>query len=195
MRANGHGSIWLSCAACSRKCHRAAYSTGGPPSAHLTGRLRPLGKAAVDRGASGPTRVQGLERSETALKINLRLERFILEEASAVVFLTEGAERRPPGKPMAMPLKPTCIPGACPPHMPQTAYSKEGDLAVLPILGPLEAAEHPGEISPGATYWIKTPIKKCKFDLYGTLDSFSGKLIAGFKHRDVVTYFGKVAQS
>jgi len=35
-------------------------------------------------------------------------------------------------------------------------------------------------------------IEKVRFDLYGTTDSFSEKLIARFKYRKVVTDFGKV---
>ncbi len=35
-------------------------------------------------------------------------------------------------------------------------------------------------------------IEKVRFDLYGAMDSFSGKLIDRFKYREVVTDFGKV---
>ncbi len=37
-------------------------------------------------------------------------------------------------------------------------------------------------------------IEKVRFDLYGTMDSLSGKLIAMFKYREVVTDFGKVSR-
>ena len=135
------------------------------------------------------------KRSKTALKINLRLERFILEEASAVVFLTEGARESTLRRTNGDASKTHVIyPGACPPHMPQTAYSK-GDLCRFAHFGSFGGRRTPEKFLQGLQVVLdQNPdlIEKVRFDLYGTLDSFSGKLIAGFKHRDVVTYFGKV---
>ena len=99
-------------------------------------------------------------RSKTALKINSRLERFILENASAVVFLTEGARERAVRRTAADAAKIHVIyPGASPAGRPQEAYYRKEIFAVLPTSGPSEARATLGTFSKGfKSCSIKTPI-------------------------------------
>ena len=180
-----------------RKCHpEMIYSTGGPPSAHLAaGLLARWVKMPWIAELQDPIVFKDWKRSNTALKINSRLERFILRNASAVVFLTEGARERAVRRTTADAAKTHVIyPGACPADEPQTIYRK-ADFCRFAHFGSLGGSRNPGTFLEGLQIVLdQNPqlIEKVRFDLYGTTDSFSEKLIARFKYREVVTDFGKV---
>jgi hypothetical protein len=180
-----------------RECHpELIYSTGGPPSAHLAaGLLARWVKMPWIAELQDPIVFKDWKRSTTALKINSRLERFILRNASAVVFLTEGARERAVRRTAADAAKTHVIyPGACAADEPQAIYSKT-DLCRFAHFGSLGGSRNPGTFLEGLKIVLdQNPqlIEKVRFDLYGTTDSFSEKLIARFKYRKVVTDFGKV---
>jgi hypothetical protein len=172
------------------------YSTGGPPSAHLAaGLLARWVKMPWIAELQDPIVFKDWKRSKAALKINSRLERFILQNASAVVFLTEGARERAVQRTNVDASKTHVIyPGACPADGPQT-ISQKGDLCHFAHFGSLGGSRNPGTFLEGIQILLdQNPdlIEKVRLDFYGAMDSFSGKLIDRFKYREVVTYFGKV---
>jgi len=181
---------------CRNYRHDLIYSTGGPASAHLAaGLLARLVKAPWIAELQDPIVFKDWKRSKTALKINSRLERFILRKASAVVFLTEGAREAAIHRTAADAAKTHVIyPGACPADEPQTVYSK-ADCCRFAHFGSLGGSRNPGAFLEGLQIVLdQNPqlIEKVRFDLYGTADRFSQKLIARFKYREVVTDFGKI---
>jgi hypothetical protein len=174
------------------------YSTGGPPSAHLAaGLLARWVKMPWVAELQDPIVFKDWKRSKTALKINSRLERFILQNASAVVFLTEGARERAVQRTHVDASKTHVIyPGACPTDGPQTV-SQHGDLCRFAHFGSLGGSRNPGTFLEGIQILLdQNPdlIEKVRLDFYGAMDSFSGKLIGRFKYREVVTCFGKVSR-
>ncbi|MGO9020925.1 MAG: glycosyltransferase [Syntrophobacteraceae bacterium] len=180
-----------------RKCHpELLYSTGGPPSAHLAaGLVARWVKMPWIAELQDPIVFKDWKRSTAALKINSRLERFILQNASAIVFLTEGARERAVQRTAADAAKTHVIyPGACAADEPQAIHSK-ADLCRFAHFGSFGGSRNPGTFLEGLQIVLdQNPqlIEKVRFDLYGTTDSFSEKLIARFKYRKVVTDFGKV---
>lgn len=172
------------------------YSTGGPASAHLAaGLLARCKKTPWIAEFQDPIIFKDWKRSKTALRINSRLERFIVEKASAVVFLTEGARERAVQRTKADASKTHVIyPGACPAHMPETIYSK-GDFCCLAHFGSFGGSRNLDKFLQGLQIVLDQNgqlLEKVRFSLYGTLDAFSAKLIDRFKYRRVVTFFGKV---
>jgi hypothetical protein len=174
------------------------YSTGGPASAHVA--------AGLLAGCSGIPWIAELQdpivfkdwtRSKTALRINSWLERFIFERASSVVFLTEGARAMAVRRTATDASKTHVIyPGACAAGEPQTIYRK-GNFCRFAHFGSFGGSRNPQTFMEGLqTLLDQEPdlIEKVRFDLYGTMDSLSSKLIASFKYREVVTDFGKVSR-
>jgi hypothetical protein len=174
------------------------YSTGGPASAHLA-----AGLAAKSLNVpwiaelQDPIVFKDWARSKTALKINSKLERFILGNASAVIFLTEGAKQRAVQRTGADPSKAHVIyPGASIDDRTQMAGIK-GDFCRFAHFGSLGGTRNPGVFLDALEIvFDQDPelIGTVRFDLYGTMDSISDKLIAGFKYREVITDFGKVSR-
>jgi glycosyltransferase involved in cell wall biosynthesis len=174
------------------------YSTGGPPSAHLAaGLLARWTKMPWIAELQDPIVFEVWKRSKTALKINSKLERFIVEKASAVVFLTEGSRERTVRRTGANASKTHVIyPGACPAHMPRAIYSK-GDFCRLAHFGSFGGSRNPDKFLQGLQIVLdQNPnlIEKVRFGLYGTLDRFSVSLVDKFKYRRIVTCFGKVSR-
>ncbi len=172
------------------------YSTGGPASAHIAAGLAArCMKAPWIAELQDPIVFKDWARSKAALRIYTRLERFILENASAVVFLTEGAKQRAITRTGADAAKAHVIyPGALPGGRAQGAYC-EGDVCRFAHFGSLGGTRNPASFLQGLEIVLdQNPdlIGKVRFDLYGTMDNLSAKLIAGFKYREVVTDFGKV---
>ncbi len=182
-----------------RKVHpELIYSTGGPASAHLAaGLLARCAKIPWIAELQDPIVFKDWTRSKTALKINSRLERFILENASSVVFLAEGAKEMAVRRTAVDAAKTHVIyPGASPDFDFQTIYRK-GNLCRFAHFGSLGGSRNPGTFLQGLQIVLDQKpdlIAKVRFDLYGTMDSFSSKLIARFKYREVVTDFGKISR-
>ena len=183
---------------CRRFQAELIYSTGGPASAHIAaGLAAKCMKAPRIAELQDPIVFKDWTRSKTALKINSKLERFILENASAVVFLTEGAKKRAIGRTGADATKVHVIyPGAATAGPHQEAWSK-GDLCRFAHFGSLGGSRNPAVFLEGLETVIdQNPdlIGKVRFDLYGTMDNRSAKLIAGFKYREIISDFGKVSR-
>lgn len=182
-----------------RKFHfELIYSTGGPASAHLAaGLLARCIKIPWIAELQDPIVFKDWTRSKTALRINSRLERFILEKASSVVFLTEGAREMAVRRTAADAAKTHVIyPGACAAGEPQTIYRK-GNFCRFAHFGSFGGSRNPRTFMEGLqTVLDQKPdlIEKVRFDLYGTMDSLSGKLLTTFKYREVITDFGKVSR-
>jgi hypothetical protein len=174
------------------------YSTGGPASAHLAaGLLARCAKIPWIAELQDPIVFKDWTRSKTALRISSWLERFILGRASSVVFLTEGARETSIRRTGADVAKTYVIyPGACAPDEPQTIYRK-GNLCRFAHFGSFGGSRNPQTFMEGLqTVLDQKPdlIEKVRFDLYGTMDGLSGKFVASFKYREVVTDFGKVSR-
>ncbi len=184
---------------CRKYRHDLIYSTGGPPGrlTSAAGLLARWTKMPWIAELQDPIVFQFKKRNKTALKVNSMLERYILRKASAVVFLTEGARQRAVQRTNADVSKTHVIyPGACPPHIPCVTYSK-GNSCRFAHFGSFGGARNPGKFLEGLQIVIdQNPslADEVRFDLYGTLDSFSEKLIAGFKYPEIVTFFGKVSR-
>jgi hypothetical protein len=181
---------------CRRFRPRIVYSTGGPASAHLAaGLVARCVKAPWIAELQDPIVFKDWARSKTALKINARLEQFIFDNASAVVFLTEGARERAVGRTSADPAKTHVIyPGASLPDESQAIYSK-GDLCRFAHFGSMGGSRNPAAFLEGLRIVLdQNPelAAKVRLDAYGTTDSASGRLMAGFKYPGVVTDFGKI---
>jgi glycosyltransferase involved in cell wall biosynthesis len=174
------------------------YSTGGPPTAHLAaGLLAWWVKAPWIAELQDPILFEVSKRSKTVLKIDSKLERFIMENASAVVFLTEGAKEKTLGRTRTDASKAYLIhPGACPPQMPKSVCSR-GELCRLAHFGSFGGSRNPGKFLQGLQILLDEDpglAEQIRFDLYGTVDSFSKKLIDSFRFRGIVTCFGKVSR-
>ncbi len=172
------------------------YSTGGPASAHIAaGLLARWTKTPWIAELQDPIVFKDWKRSKTALKINSRLERFILQKASAVIFLTEAARERAVQRTNVDASKVHVIyPGARAAEGPQTIYRK-GDSCRFAHFGSFGGSRNPGNFLEGVQILLdQNPdlIEKVRLDFFGAMDRFSAKLVARFKHRQVVTYFGKV---
>jgi len=181
---------------CRRFRAELVYSTGGPASAHLAaGLAAKCMKVPWIAELQDPIVFKDWVRSKTALKINSKLERFILDNASAVVFLTEGAKQRAIRRTAADAAKTHVIyPGASTADRPPAACPK-GDLCRFAHFGSLGGSRNPASFLESLQIVLdQNPdlTGKVRFELYGTMDNLSAKLIAGFKYREVVTDFGKV---
>ncbi len=131
-----------------RKFHsELIYSTGGPASAHLAaGLLARCVKVPWIAELQDPIVFKDWTRSKTALRINSRLERFILENASSVVFLTEGARETAVRRTAADAAKTHVIyPGACAADEPQTIYRK-GNFCRFAHFGSFGGSRNPADI-------------------------------------------------
>jgi glycosyltransferase involved in cell wall biosynthesis len=181
---------------CRRLRPEVVYSTGGPASAHLAaGLVANFMKVPWIAELQDPIVFKDWVRSKTALKINSWLERFILDNASAVVFLTEGAKEAAVHRSAADVAKAHVIyPGASPADDPEEVYSK-GDLCRFAHFGSLGGSRNPAAFLEGLQIVLdRDPglIAQVRLDLYGTMDRLSAKQITGFKHPGIVTDFGKV---
>jgi glycosyltransferase involved in cell wall biosynthesis len=180
-----------------RKRHpELIYSTGGPPSAHLAaGLLARRAKIPWIAELQDPIVFEKWKRSKTALKISSRLERFIMENASAVVFLTEGARERTVRRHNSDASKTHVIyPGGRAADEPGAIYRK-GDFCHFAHFGSLAGPRNPGKFLEGVEALLDQDpdwIGKVRLDFYGAMDSFSGKLVAQFKYRVIIADFGKV---
>ncbi len=126
------------------------YSTGGPASAHLAaGLLARCAKIPWIAEFQDPIVFKDWNRSKTALRINSRLERFILDNASLVVFLTEGAKEMALSRTAADAAKTHVIyPGASPAGEPQTIYRK-GNFCRFAHFGSFGGSRNPGTFMEG----------------------------------------------
>jgi hypothetical protein len=183
---------------CRRFRPAIVYSTGGPASAHLAaGLVANCMKVPWIAELQDPIVFKDWARSKTALKINSRLERFIFDKASAVVFLTEGARERAVRRNGADAAKTHVIyPGASQPDELQPIDSK-GEVCRFAHFGSMGGSRNPAAFLEGLQIVLdQNPdlAAKVRFDVYGTTDSASGRLIAGFKYPGVVTDFGKMSR-
>lgn len=180
-----------------RKFHpEIIYSTGGPASAHVA-----AGLAAHFRGIpwiaelQDPLVFRDWSRGRAALRINSALERFIMRQASAVVFLCEGAKERAVLRTGTDPAKVHVIhPGAEPAHDNRIAYGK-GDFCRFAHFGSLGGSRNVETFLDALDIvFSKNPgyAKIVRFDLYGAMDRFSRNLVANFKYPGVVTEHGKI---
>ncbi|MFZ2448665.1 MAG: glycosyltransferase [Syntrophobacteraceae bacterium] len=172
------------------------YSTGGPVSAHVgAALLSRFAKIPWIAELQDPLVYDSFPRSGTALKINARIERLILAKASAVVFLTEGAMGKALSGSGISPSRVRIIrPGAAPPDLPPVSWTK-GDFCRFAHFGSLGGSRNLRVFLEALdTIFTADPdlAKIVRFDLYGTMDKLSQKLISDFKYPGVVTDFGKV---
>ncbi len=172
------------------------YSTGGPVSAHIAaGMLARVRKIPWIAELQDPIVYKDWHRSRTALKMNLHIEKFILENASAAVFLTEGAKEKAIQRTKVETGRIHVIyPGACPPNEPLTIY-KKGDFCRFAHFGSLGGTRNPQKFLEGIQIILdQNPdlIEKVRLDFYGTLDKSSGKHLDEFKYRELISNFGKV---
>ena len=180
-----------------RKRHpELIYSTGGPPSAHLAaGLLASWVQVPWIAELQDPIVFKTWRRSKAALKIYSRLERFIIENASAVVFLTEGARELAVQRiNIAADKTEVIYPGACPLQMPRSTYSRQ-DACHFAHFGSFGGSRNPEKLLQATQILLDQKpdsIEKMRLDFYGTIDSFTGKLIEKFKYGEVISNFGKV---
>lgn len=181
---------------CRRLRPEIVYSTGGPASAHLAAGLTAnIMQVPWIAELQDPIVFKDWARSKTALKINARIERFIFDNASAVVFLTEGAREAAVHRSATDAAKAHVVyPGASPANDPETVYSK-GDLCRFAHFGSLGGTRNPSTFLGGLQIVLDQDpglITQVRLDLYGTMDRLSAKQIAMFKHPGIITDFGKV---
>jgi hypothetical protein len=172
------------------------YSTGGPASAHLAaGMAAHFRKIPWIAELQDPLVFKDWSRSRTALKINSSLERFILQRASAVVFLCEGAKERAVERTGIDPSKARVIyPGASSALDPRVRYSR-GQFCRFAHFGSLGGSRNVESFLEALQIvFSKNPdlVKTVRFDLYGTMDTLSRNLIADFKYPEVITDYGKI---
>jgi hypothetical protein len=176
------------------------YSTGGPPSAHLAaGLLARRVKIQWIAELQDPIVFKDWKRGKAALKIYSWLERFIFANASAVVFLTEGARQRAVQrtKPNAAARTYVIYPGARLPDEPQVSCPKQ-NFCRFAHFGSLAGARNPEKFLEGVQILLdRSPdlIEKVRLDFYGQMDGYSGKLISRFKYREIISNLGKVPRS
>jgi glycosyltransferase involved in cell wall biosynthesis len=182
---------------CRKRRPDLIYSTGGPPCAHLAaGLLARWTKIAWIAELQDPIVFKGWRRSKAALKLNSQLERFILGEASAVVFLTEGArekslQRTNPGKASKTHV---IYPGAGPRAQQQGVYRTEG-FCRFAHFGSLAGTRSPEKFLEAFEILLdRKPelIEKVRLHFYGPTDSLCGKIIDRFKHTEIISNFGKI---
>ena len=175
------------------------YSTGGPASAHLAaGMVARVRNIPWIAELQDPIVINDWSRSRTALKLNAGLERFILERASAVVFLTAGAKERASERTGTDPERCHVIyPGASPMPEQRTIYSR-GGLCRFAHFGSLGGTRNVESFLEALRIeFLRDPdlARIVRLDLYGTTDGFSRKLMADFEYPGVVSDHGKISRS
>lgn len=174
------------------------YSTGGPASAHLAAGLvaRRTGLPWIAE-LQDPIVFKDWSRSKTALKIHSWLERFIMENASEVVFLTDGAmERTMERTPERRAATRVIYPGASPADD-LLAGCRRGEFCRFAHFGSLGGTRNPGTFLDALQALLDADPglgTKVRIDLYGTMDGLSARQIAAFKYPEIVTDFGKVSR-
>ncbi|MCE5333251.1 MAG: glycosyltransferase [Desulfobacteraceae bacterium] len=176
------------------------YSTGGPPSAHVAaGMLAAARKIPWIAELQDPLVLdsRGWARSRAMEKFSRRLESFILDRASAVVFLTEGARSSALKRTGANPSKVHVIyPGA--PANPEPAPKKtRGEFCRFAHLGSLGGSRNLETLLDAmqALFSSRPEFKEIvRIDLYGTMDRLSAEIVSRFPHPGIVTDFGKVSR-
>lgn len=174
------------------------YSTGGPASAHvaagLTARIAKLPWIAE---LQDPIVFKDWTRSKASLRIASRIERFIFENASTVVFMTEGTTERAVARTGMDPEKACVIyPGAPPIGGAHTSWIK-GQFCRFAHFGSLGGSRNVGTMLEALDAVISREPALAgvvRFDLYGTMDKLSRRMVADFKHPGIVTDFGKVSR-
>ncbi|MGC8495197.1 MAG: glycosyltransferase, partial [Syntrophobacteraceae bacterium] len=175
------------------------YSTGGPPCAHLAaGLLARCIKRPWIAELQDPIVVTNWSRSGAALKIHAWLEGFILKNASAVIFLTEGARERALARNKVEGRKVHVIyPGACASQSPEATYRKK-EFCRFSHFGSLGGSRNPEKFLEAIGLLLDAHpelIEKVRLEFYGAMDAPSRKLISRFKYRDIVADPGKVSWS
>ena len=136
-------------------------------------------------------------RSKASLRIASRIERFIFENASAVVFMTEGTTERAVARTGMDPEK-TCViyPGAPPIGSAHTPWVR-GQFCRFAHFGSLGGSRNVGTMLEALDAVISREpalAEVVRFDLYGTMDKLSRRMVADFKHPGIVTDFGRVSR-
>ncbi len=175
------------------------YSTGGPPCAHLAaGILARCIKRPWIAELQDPIVFTDWNRSGRALKIHAWLERFILKNASAVVFLTEGARERALARNKVDGRKVHVIyPGACAAEAPEATYRKK-EFCRFSHFGSLAGSRNPEKFLEAISLLLDEHpdlVEKVRLEFYGAMDTPSRKAISRFKYRDIVADLGKVSWS
>ena len=184
---------------CKKRPPDLIYSTGGPPSAHLAaGLLARRVKIPWIAELQDPIVFKDWKRSKAALKINSWLERFICANASAVVFVTEGARERSVQRAGAGNAPKACViyPGARL-YDELQAIPRNESFCRFAHFGSLAGSRNPEKFLAGVQILLdRNPdlIDKVRLDFYGPMDGFSAKIIDKFKYREIVSNFGKVSR-
>ncbi len=185
-----------------RRRPQVIYSTGGPASAHVAAGLvaRTLRIPWIAE-LQDPLVFKGLNRRGRALKVQSRIERFILRKASVVVFLTEGARESAIVRTGAQPSKCHVIyPGA-----PEETDEKRDEqrrpdprFCRFGHFGSMGGSRNAATFLEGLRAAIAADpdlARVVRFDLYGTTDRYSRGLIEQFEYPGVVTDRGKVLRT
>jgi glycosyltransferase involved in cell wall biosynthesis len=174
------------------------YSTGGPASAHIAAALLSrFAKIPWVAELQDPLVHEALTRGKAALKYTSMVERLILHKATAVIYLTETAGEKAIERTGASPSKVHVIyPGAAPPELAPFTWSK-GSCCRFAHFGSLGGTRNVGTFLDALDILFEADpglLNTVRFDLYGTMDEVSRKQIAAFRHRGIITDFGKVSR-
>ncbi len=176
------------------------YSTGGPPSAHVAaGLLAAARKLPWIAELQDPLVLdtQGWARSRIMDKLSRRLEKFILERASAIAFLTEGARRSALRRTGTDPSKCHVIYPGAPPRALPTQTRARGEFCRFAHFGSLGGSRNPRTLLAAFESLFSTRpelARIVRLDLYGTMDALSRGIVSQFPYPQIVSDFGKVSR-